>query len=110
MAWIISLLAISVIYSISTYITYSEDWRKSIWYYPFSITIAVIAAIIWCSMIRLIDEKKGIYIYSLVWDTIVCCVFYFIPLLFFGVKLDKISALGLAMMIGGLVLIKMNSD
>jgi len=110
MMWIISFFVISIVYSISACITYAEDWRKSVWYYPFSITIAVITAIIWCSMIRFIDEKKAIYIYSLGWDTVVCFVFYFIPLLFFGVKLDKISALGLVMMLGGLVLIKMNCD
>jgi hypothetical protein len=60
-------------------------------------------------MARYLDNKQKIYIFSLLWDTVMVLVWYFIPILFFGVKIDRWILLGVLLMVLGLSIIKVRS-
>jgi uncharacterized membrane protein len=95
-----------VIYVICAYLTYKEEWRNEWWYIPVSCTFGTVLVFIWYYVVKYIGDRDRIYFYSLCWDAILIGVYYFLPILFFGVKLDRYGVVGLALMTAGLILLK----
>lgn len=58
-------------------------------------------------MTKYLDDRERIYFYNLCWDVVMVMVYYFIPVFFFGVHVDRYRIVGLLMMLGGLALMKM---
>lgn len=104
MEWFV-LFLVGLIYSFSAYITYTES-RDKWWAIPVGTLLGAIVAILWFTMARYLEDKHRIYVYSLFWDTTMWVVYYTIPLLFFGVKLDRWLVVGLSLIITGMVVIK----
>lgn len=105
MEWIVLLFA-SLLYFARAYLTYTEEARKQWWFIPFAVGLGVITSIMWFSIVKWMDDKQRIYVYSLFWDTAIIAVYYLMPPLLFGVKMDRWALLGLALIVGGVVLIK----
>ena len=103
--WLI-LAVIACMYCVSAYLSYSEGCRRAPWYWPVSILVGLVISATWYAMVKYLDDKQRIYVYSMCWDTTMCCAFYITPLVFFGVKLDRWSVVGLAFMLTGLAIIK----
>lgn len=106
--WSLILLAIGL-YCCSSYLSYSDAWRRSPWLIPVGMSIGIVSSIAWFMLVKQVDDKQRIYFYSLIWDTIICSCFYIVPIIFFSVKIDRWSFLGLALMICGLVIIKLRA-
>jgi len=97
------------IYFCSSYISYSDAWRKSGWFIPVGVVIGLIASTCWFILVKYVNNNQRIYVYSLFWDAIICWSFYVVPLIFFNIKIDRWGFLGLAMMVAGLTIIKIRS-
>lgn len=108
MEWFV-LLFVSLLYAVGAYMTYTEEARKQWWFIPFAVGLGAVVSTLWFLMVRWLDDKQRIYVYSLFWDAIMIAVYYFLPPLIFGVKLDKWSLVGLALIVGGVALIKVRS-
>jgi hypothetical protein len=101
-----SLALITVIYLICAYLTYHRDLHDKPWYMPVAIAFGTTTVVIWYYMIRHIGDRDRIYVYNMCWDTIMCGVYYLLPIFVFGVKLDRIGVFGLCLMIIGSVILK----
>ena len=111
MEWL-SLFMVAVFSLLTCHLSYSEEWRRGPrWlYYGVGIAICILATGIWYAVIRHIDNRERIYVYNLLWDAIACVSFYFAPILFLGVKLDRWSMFGLLLIVAGLTIIKMRTE
>jgi multidrug transporter EmrE-like cation transporter len=106
--WLV-LVVIGLLYVCSAYLSYNEEWRRTDWFWPVSVVLGLVISSVWFAMVKYLDDKQRIYVYSLCWDSLMCGTFYLVPLIFFGVKLDRWSVLGLILMIAGVMLIKVRS-
>lgn len=105
MQWI-ALVVVFVLYSICCYFTFDDRTRAKWWYVPSGVFLGIVCNTIWLFMTRSLDDKEKIYFYALFWDAMIVVVFYGMPILLFGVKLNKWGLLGLALMITGLTIMK----
>lgn len=105
----IALVLIGIMCGLSAWITYKESNRNSSWFIPTLIGIDIVSNLVWAGMTRYLDDKQKIYVFSLFWDTVMVLVWYFIPIMFFGVKIDRWILLGVLLMILGLSIIKVRS-
>jgi drug/metabolite transporter (DMT)-like permease len=109
MTQFVALFLIGIMYGFSAWLTYKESNRNSSWFIPALLAIGTVVNLVWAGMARYLDNKQKIYIFSLLWDTVMVLVWYFIPILFFGVKIDRWILLGVLLMVLGLSIIKVRS-
>ncbi len=108
MEWL-GLLLVGLVYTIGAYLSYGDEFRQKWWFIPVCTVLGTISGTMWFIMVKLIDDKQRIYVYSLMWDMVMMSIYYLFPLLFLGVKLDKWSIFGLCLMICGLTIIKVRA-
>lgn len=103
------LFIVGILYCICAFLTYKEEWRYEWWYLPISSFFGSVLVLIWYLVIRHIGDKDRIYFYSLCWDGVLVGVYYFLPILLFGVRLERMGIVGLALILVGLVMIKLSN-
>lgn len=104
MEWIF-LIIVAVAYIFQVRYSYS-DFDKTGWeFFAVNFGTSVFVSLIWYWVCRNLDKEK-LYVYSLTWDTMVTCLFYFAPILLCGMKIDRWGVVGMLMMIAGLAVIK----
>lgn len=100
------LALIACVYCSSAYLSYNQDFRRASWYWPTCVVMGLLTSGVWYAMVKYLDNKQRIYVYSLCWDTVMCCSFYLVPVFFFGGKLDRWAVFGLILMLVGLAVLK----
>lgn len=100
-------LAILVLYSLSSFASYSEKVRESFWMFVISWTVALSSSTIWVLLIRHLSETNRIIAASLVWDLIVTAVYAWIPALMEGKSLSWQAYAALALAVTSLIWFKM---
>ena len=108
MEWL-SLLLVVGLYAITCCISYSEEFKQSNYYYPAGFAVGLLTTLIWFTAVRSITEKEKLYFYSLCWDFVMISVFYFFPILFLGIKVNKIGLVGIGLMVVGLIIVKVKT-
>ncbi len=108
MEWLV-LLLVAGIYCICSWLTYSEEMRNKWYFMPLAVVLGTVVSVIWFLMVKYLDDKQKIYVYSLCWDFMMMFVYYLYPVALLGVKLDKWSLVGLGMIVGGIAVIKLRS-
>lgn len=108
MQWWMLLLSFFM-YCVCAYFSYSDEMRKKPWFIPVAVGLGTVVSTIWFITVRWLDDKQKIYVFSLFWDFVMMFVYYFLPIVWFGVKLDKWAAVGMLMMVAGLVIVKARS-
>lgn len=108
MEWL-ALAFACMLYSFCAYLSYNDKMRDEWYYVPLCIFMGTIVSTIWFITCRYLDDKQRIYVYSLFWDLMMGGVYYFMPLLFFGVRIDRWSLFGLFMVVAGLTIIKVRA-
>jgi len=102
------ILAVMTLYSTSVMLCYNSETRNS-WYYPVvSILIGLCISSMWVTGVRVLDNKERIFFFSLCWAFAVIFVDYVIPLVFFGLNVNKYVVLGSLIVAAGLVIMKLN--
>lgn len=107
MEWIF-LAVVAVAYLIQIHYSYNVADKTGWNFFAVNFGASVFVSLIWYWICRNLDKDK-LYIYSLTWDTMVTCLFYFAPILFCGMKIDRWGICGMLMMIAGLVIIKIRT-
>ena len=63
---------------------------------------------LWVSGIKLIDNKVRIFLFSLCWEFSVISIDYLVPLVFYGLNVNKYVVLGSLIVAVGLTVMKLN--
>jgi hypothetical protein len=63
---------------------------------------------LWVSGIKLIDNKERIFLFSLCWEFSVISIDYLVPLVFYGLNVNKYVVLGSLIVAVGLTIMKLN--
>jgi hypothetical protein len=105
MIWLTFILAF-VLYAASAYLSYHKEWKSSNFYFPLGIFVGLLITTLWFWLVKNMDDKNEIYFYSLVWDAIMIGVFYIVPIIVYGVNINKIGLIGLFLIICGLIIFK----
>jgi hypothetical protein len=63
---------------------------------------------LWISGIKLIDNKERIFLFSLCWEFSVISIDYLVPLVFYGLNVNKYVVLGSLIVAVGLTVMKLN--
>jgi hypothetical protein len=107
MEWLI-ILAVMSLYSTSLMMCYSDSTRNS-WYYPiFSLGFSLIVSTLWVTGVRYLDNKDRIFFFSLCWEFSVIFIDYTIPLVFFGLNVNKYVVMGSFVVAMGLTIMTLN--
>lgn len=93
-----------------TYTTYSEDFKRSPWYFPAGFALGVLLSLIWTTLAYLVRDRQRLFLISAVWDVTQAVACAALPCLMFGVRLNAWSALGLALVVAGLVVLKLTME
>lgn len=100
------LLIVTIVYSISCLISYSSTFKQSPWYFPVAIVLGSIGTSMWFYGCKLLATKEEIFLFGLMWDVVLVFVFYGIPIVLIGVKLDGWTALSAVLILAGILLLK----
>lgn len=100
---------VSLLSAASCYVTFDKNLHNKWFYIPLGLLLAISSNLIWYTSAKYMSDEKKIYIFSLMWDFIVCFIYVFFPLLMFKIKVDKLCYLGLIFMIIGLILVKIRN-
>lgn len=101
--WILVFIG-SLFYILEAVYAYS-NFIKSQWYYmPLALVTAVCGASFWFWIAKH-APKDQLYSLACTWDFLLVSYFYFIPIMFFGIKLNKQGLVGLALMFLGVILL-----
>lgn len=68
--------------------------------------IGFLYSLLWYWSSRIVSNKTDFLTFVFLWDFVYIAVFYFMPIFFFGVKMDKWGFIGMASMVFGLVIMK----
>lgn len=102
----IILFLMSVCFTLGCWLSYDEEIKKSIWYFPLGIGLGIITSFFWYYICIIITEKNRLYVYSLIWEVVMVLIYYGMPILFFNVKLEKTTLLGAFLIISGIFVLK----
>ena len=102
------LFLFACVYFSYAYISYDDNINKLDFnFFVYSMVIGLAHSILWYFSSRLLSsDKEQFFIFVLMWDLVYMIVFYLTPIIFFGVKLDFWATIGVATMIGGLIIMK----
>jgi hypothetical protein len=107
--WILFLLLIGIIHSICCYLTFHEKFYDRWWFIPIGLFIGLCSNGLWFLAAKTIGNKDQLYIFSMFWDCLIVGIYFLFPVLFFGIKLDKIGIVGLCFIVIGTLIIKSRS-
>jgi len=93
----------------SCFISYKKELHSFWWYVPLGILVGSVCNYLWFSGTKIVSEQKEIYAFSMMYDFTLVLVYYFLPILIFGIKFNKIGLIGISMMFIGIMLIKFSS-
>ena len=106
MEWAFLLYA-AVVYFAYAYLTFNEHFDKNSYsYFIAFMIVGFVYNFLWYWSTKIVKDKDELFFLVLMWDVVYMAVFYFTPIFLFNIKLDKWGIIGLATMIGGLMLMK----
>jgi hypothetical protein len=94
----ICLIAVALLYSFASYVSYNKGLRDSNYVFALNWSVALMSSTLWIVMIRALDDTNKIVAASLIWDLIVTVAYALIPALMQGKNItwQSYAALGLA--------------
>jgi hypothetical protein len=94
----ICLIAVALLYSFASYVSYNKGLRDSNYVFVLNWSVALMSSTLWIVMIRALDDTNKIVAASLIWDLIVTVAYALIPALMQekNISWQAYAALGLA--------------
>lgn len=108
MQWLLLVLG-CLPYMLMAYITYDDTRRNSNYCIPIAAMSGTVSALLWAMAIRCIDDNHGIYVYDLIWDAMLTLIFILVPIVWFGVRFNKVEVIGITLVGIGLLVLKAGS-
>ena len=95
-----------VAYFSIAYASYSEFAKKSWWFFPLGIAVAVIANVTWLYISKAESNTSSLLVKGLWWDAMLTLTYVVVPLILFGAKLTLNQGIGMGLVLTGLLLTK----
>ena len=73
---------------------------------PLGVFMGCLLSVIWFWVAKHIHNKDKMYIFNLTWDSMMLLIYYLLPLIFFGSKLDRWGWIGLGLITLGAVILR----
>lgn len=96
-----------VVYLIMAWTTYYLPFKETKFFFPAGIAFAIIANFIWLSIARATPEASVLLMRGLYWDVMLTSCYLLVPFVLFGAKVALLQALGIALIILGIILTKL---
>ena len=101
------LFCAGIVYFAYAFLAFSTDIEKNGFsFFALSMTVGFFYSLLWYVSTIVINNKEKLFTFTLAWDFVYMAVFYFTPILLFGVKMDRYSITGLVCMLVGLAIMK----
>jgi uncharacterized membrane protein len=100
------MFCIALIYAFASWLTYGDSCREQWWYVPIGAILGAVLSILWFVAAKVLGDKEKILVFSLYVDFIMVLCYYMIPFIFYGVKMDLWSGIGLLLMFLGFAVLK----
>jgi len=100
------LLVTALVCGIGCWASYNEEAKQAWWYMPLGFLLGLIGSGSWFYVCKLLSDKEKIFVFNLMWDAVMVAVYYGLPLLLFGVKLDRMSFIGATLILVGIFILK----
>lgn len=104
------LLAVSVLYSISSFVSYTKEFRDSNWILPLNWSVALVSSTLWIVMIRSLNDTNKIITASMAWDIIVTVAYAVIPAFMQGKNLSWQAYAALFVVLVSLIWFKVSCE
>ncbi len=108
MEWLFLALA-ALLYGVGCWLTYANDLKKFWWYIPLGVFFGCLINVVWFVAAKAFPDKHRMYIFSLLWDAGLMLIYYGLPLLLFGVKVNRWTVGGMMLIVVGAAIIKLKS-
>lgn len=95
-----------VFYCLSASLSYNEKAKVAPWFFPVGLAMAMIVNFIWLFIAKNSSAGHETFVRGLVWDSMIVGCYVFIPIMFYGVRLTGLAALGAGLIIAGIALTK----
>lgn len=95
-----------LLYSIMAYISYSESFKQSKWFFLTGIGLAILVNAIWFSIAKNEAVASKLVLKGLYWDVMLTAAYLVIPLILFQAKLSLLQALGVGLIVLGVLFTK----
>lgn len=105
-AWFL-LAPVFLVFTLGAWASYSDKWRDSVWFFPTVAGTGFVCSVLWYLASRALACKELIFTYSLVWDSLMMVAYYVLPLLVMGVRPGPGVMLGGALIVSGMLVIKL---
>lgn len=108
MEWMFLGLA-ALVYVAGCWLTYNNDLKPYWWYIPLGVALGGVINAIWFWAAKTFTDKDKMYVFGLTWDGMLMGIYYLMPLILFGTKLDRWGWLGLILIVAGAMILKVRS-
>jgi drug/metabolite transporter (DMT)-like permease len=106
MEWIC--LAVStIVWSFGCWLSFSEESKQRWWYIPLGILCGMCTNFLWFLAMKYVPCKQKSYILTVCWEAAIVTIYFGAPLLFFGVKIDRWTAAAIALVVAGILMLKL---
>ena len=106
MFFLMSILASAVIYTMYAYMSFHGDIKNSAWFIPTGTLLAVLGNVLWLIYAQKTDSQQLLLTRGIIWDLMISASFIITPFIFFDMKINKVTLLGLGITIIGILVLK----
>lgn len=93
-------------YGTYNYISYSEFFRSHRLFFVMGLALALVSNLLWLYGVKVLNQREHIFWLGISFDVIVTATSILIPVLFFGLRFNKLTWVGIAFILLGLIIIK----
>jgi multidrug transporter EmrE-like cation transporter len=101
-----SLLAGALVYLVAVVICYFKPVRESALYFPIGLACGLAANYLWLAWSRSMTDPQRL-VAGFYWDGMIVAMYALVPVLLFGVRVTAWTALGLVLIVVGVLLTKL---
>jgi multidrug transporter EmrE-like cation transporter len=105
--WMIALG--TVIYSLYAWLTFKPELKVSAYLMPIGLSLALIGNLLWILLAKSTQEPAKLIMYGMMWDTMITLSFLLVPMMFFGVRFTLVGGVGCALVVVGLLMMKLGT-
>lgn len=81
------------------------------WYFiPLGVSFAICSNLTWFSAVKFLNDPKKIYIFSIMWDFVICVIYFLFPMIFCKINLQKYELIGLIIVLIGICIMKIHNN
>lgn len=96
-----------LLYCVSVAFSYSNWFKNSPWFIPIGLIISIAINYLWLYICKNTIDKHILYLRGIYWDGMIVGCYTIIPVLLFEVRFKATTAIGLALVIIGMIITKL---